>query len=245
MAAAMRAPGLSNAAKNLTIADKRLKVLSQGTADTLVVHEIYASVQGESTYAGLPCTFVRTSACNLRCRYCDTKHAFVEGGAMSLDDVMRRIDAIGIGLVELTGGEPLLQQASFTLMTRLCDAGYTVLLETSGSVDIRDVDPRVRRIVDFKSPYSGEEAHNLYDLIDALRPHDEVKLVLADRADYEWARALIRDRGIDRHCAVLVGCVFGKLDPKDLVAWILEDKLPVRMQIQMHKVIWAPDERGV
>lgn len=241
----MSAKGLSNAAKSLTIVAKRLKVLDQGTADTLVVHEIYSSIQGESTYAGLPCTFIRTSACNLRCRYCDTKHAFVEGGAMTLDAVMARIEAIGIKLVELTGGEPLLQQASFTLMQRLCDAGYTVLLETSGSVDIREVDPRVRRIVDFKSPYSGEEAQNLYDLVDALRPHDEVKLVLADRADYEWARALIRDHGIDQHCEVLVGCVFGKLDPKDLVNWILEDKLPVRMQIQMHKVIWDPDKRGV
>ncbi len=241
----MRVNGLSDAAKRLTIADKRLKVLGAAPEGTLVVHEIYASVQGESTYAGLPCTFVRTSACNLRCRYCDTPHAFVEGGAMTLDAVLDRVDALGIKLVELTGGEPLLQQASFTLMTRLCDAGYTVLLETSGSVDIRDVDPRVRRIVDFKSPYSGEEEHNLYDLVAALRPHDEVKLVLADRADYEWARALVRERSIDRMCAVLMGCVFGKLDPRDLVAWILEDKLPVRMQIQMHKVIWDPAKRGV
>ena len=236
---------LSEAAKKLQIPDKRLKVLGQGAPGELVVHEIYASIQGESTYAGLPCTFVRTSACNLRCRYCDTPHAFVEGGAMSLDAVMKRVEELGIRLVELTGGEPLLQEGSFTLMKRLCDAGYTVLLETSGSVDIRDVDPRVRRIVDFKAPYSGEEAHNLYDLIGALRPTDEVKLVLADRADYEWARALIRDNGIDQHCTVLMGCVFGELDPKDLVAWILDDKLPVRMQVQMHKVIWDPAKRGV
>ena len=236
---------LSEAAKKIVIADKRLKVLDQGAAGDLVVHEIYASVQGESTWAGLPCTFVRTSACNLRCRYCDTPHAFVLGGAMSLDAVMKRVDEIGIKLVELTGGEPLLQEASFTLMKRLCDAGYTVLLETSGSVDIRDVDPRVHRIVDFKTPYSGEVEHNLYDLIDGLRPTDEVKLVLADRADYEWARALIRDNSIDQRCTVLMGCVFGKLDPKDLVAWILEDKLPVRMQIQMHKVIWDTAKRGV
>ncbi len=236
---------LSEAAKKLTIADKRLKVLERGAPGELVVHEIYASVQGESTYAGLPCTFVRTSACNLRCRYCDTPHAFVEGGSMSLDAVMKRVEELGIKLVELTGGEPLLQEASFTLMKRLCDADYTVLLETSGSVDIHAVDPRVRRIVDFKTPYSGEEGHNLYHLIDALRPTDEVKLVLADRADYEWARALIRDNAIDQQCTVLMGCVFGKLDPKDLVAWILEDKLPVRMQIQMHKVIWDPAKRGV
>jgi 7-carboxy-7-deazaguanine synthase len=239
------APGLSKAAQKLTIADKRLKSLDGGTADTLVVHEIYASVQGESTYAGLPCTFVRTTACNLRCRYCDTPHAFVEGGPMSLDAVMKRVEELGIKLVELTGGEPLLQEASFTLMKRLCDAGYTVLLETSGSVDIREVDPRVRRIVDFKTPYSGEEEHNLYDLIDALRPHDEVKLVLADRDDYEWAKKLLSVYAIAEQCSVLVGCVWGKLDPKDLVAWILEDKMPVRMQIQMHKVIWDPAKRGV
>lgn len=239
------APGLSAAASKIAIADKRLKPLASGSRDTLVVHEIYASVQGESTYAGLPCTFVRTTACNLRCRYCDTPHAFVEGGAMTLDAVMKRIDELGIRLVELTGGEPLLQQASFTLMERLCDAGYTVLLETSGSVDIRDVDARVRRIVDFKTPYSGEDEHNLYDIVDALRPHDEVKLVLADRADYEWAKTLIATYDLAERCPVLVGCVFGKLDPADLVKWILEDKLPVRMQIQMHKVIWDPAKRGV
>jgi 7-carboxy-7-deazaguanine synthase len=238
-------PGLSDAARKLAIADKRLKPLTQSAPDQLVVHEIYTSVQGESTYAGLPCTFVRTTACNLRCRYCDTKHAFVEGGPMTLDAVFAAVEAKGVKLVEFTGGEPLLQQGTFTLMTRFADAGYTVLLETSGSVDISAVDPRVVRIVDFKTPYSGEVDANLLGNVAHLTPRDEVKLVLADRADYEWARDLIRTHELAARCTVLVSCVFGKLDPKDLVEWLLADKLPVRMQIQMHKVIWAPDERGV
>lgn len=238
-------PGLSNAARKLVIADKRLKPLTQGAPDQLVVHEIYTSIQGESTYAGLPCTFIRTTACNLRCRYCDTKHAFLEGGPLSLDEVFTRVEARGVKLVEFTGGEPLLQQGTFTLMTRFADAGYTVLLETSGSVDIREVDPRVVRIVDFKTPYSGEVGANLMEVAQHLTMRDEVKLVLADRADYEWARALIREYSLADKCPVLVSCVFGKLDPKDLVDWMLEDKLPVRMQIQMHKVIWDPAARGV
>jgi 7-carboxy-7-deazaguanine synthase len=239
------APGLSRAAQRLVIADKRLKPLNDGTPDTLVVHEVYASVQGESTYAGLPCVFVRTTACNLRCRYCDTKHAFVEGSPMTLSSIEDKVASFGIKLVELTGGEPLLQQASFTLMQRLCDQGYTVLLETSGSVDIGEVDPRVIRIVDFKTPYSGEVDANLYANVAKLKATDEVKLVLGDRTDYEWARAFIHEHGVSKRCTVLVGCVWGALDPKDLVAWILADELPVRMQIQMHKVIWDPAKRGV
>ncbi|MEM6532369.1 MAG: radical SAM protein [Myxococcota bacterium] len=222
---------------------KYLKILQAAPANGLMVHEIYASVQGESTYAGRPCTFVRLSACHLRCRYCDTPHAFGQGEPMSQAAVLERVAAAGPKLVELTGGEPLLQAEALPLMTALCDTGYEVLLETSGSLDIRPVDPRVIRIVDLKSPSSGEVERNRWDNLDALRPHDEVKLVLGSREDYEWARQVVRERNIP--CPVLMGCVFDSLDPKDLVEWILQDELNVRFQLQMHKFIWDPRARGV
>lgn len=210
-----------------------------------MVHEIYASVQGESSYVGLPCSFVRTTACNLRCRYCDTPHAFAHGGGMSLDAIEAKLDELGPKLVLITGGEPLLQANVHPLMTRLCDKGYTVLLETSGSLDIRPVDPRVVRIVDLKTPSSGEVKANLYANMDALRPSDEVKFVIGDEADYEWARETVAKYDIASKATVLFGPVFGALPPQDLVAWILRDRLPVRMQVQVHKYIWDPAERGV
>lgn len=215
-------------------------------SDTLLIHEIYASIQGESTWAGLPCTFVRTSACNLRCRWCDTPQAFTGGQRMTLADVLQAALATGTPLVELTGGEPLLQQGVLPLMSALADAGRTVLLETSGERDISAVDPRVHRIMDLKAPGSGESERNRWANVAHLTKRDEVKFVLADRADYEWARAALREHSLDQRAGcVLMSCVFGELSPRDLVAWTLADALPVRVQLQMHKYIWAPDATGV
>jgi 7-carboxy-7-deazaguanine synthase len=224
---------------------KRLRPLQRVPEHGLLLHEIYASVQGESSYVGLPCTFVRTTACNLRCTYCDTPHAFAQGKPWSLRDVEIAIGRLAPRLVLVTGGEPLLQPNVLPLMTRLCDRDYTVLLETSGSLDIRPVDPRVVRIVDMKTPSSGEVDANRYDNLDALRPRDELKVVLGGRDDYVWARALLRERRLHERCAVLFGPVFGALDPRDLVDWILADALPVRLQVQVHKYIWDPEVRGV
>lgn len=225
--------------------EERLRPLDGLPPGTLLIHEIYASIQGESSYVGLPCTFVRTTACNLRCTYCDTAHAFMRGERMTVDEVMDRVTGLRPRLVELTGGEPLLQSAVLALMTRLCDAGFQVLLETSGSLDIRQVDPRVARIVDFKVPSSGELESNRLDIINALTSRDEVKLVVSGRADYEWARDFIRHHRLADRCAISIGPVHGAIAPRDLAAWILEDALPVRLQIQLHKVIWDPGARGV
>ncbi len=215
-------------------------------SEHLRVHEIYESIQGESTFAGLPCTFVRLSRCNLRCRWCDTPQAFEGGVEMSRADVLDRVLSLGTPLVELTGGEPLLQAGAIPLLAELCDAGRTVLLETSGERDISKVDPRVHRIVDFKAPGSGESTKNRWANVELLTKRDEVKLVLADRADYEWAKEVIQTHQLaDRVKAVLLSCVWGELDPKDLVQWVLEDKIPVRVQIQVHKVIWGADTEGV
>ena len=213
---------------------------------TVLVHEIYASVQGESTFVGLPCTFIRTSRCNLRCRWCDTPQAFVGGVRRTVEDVAAEALALGTPLVELTGGEPLLQPGARPLLRALADAGRTVLLETSGERDIGDVDPRVHRIMDLKAPGSGEVERNRWANIPLLTRRDEVKIVLADRQDYEWARDVIREHDIaERVQAVLLSPVFGELDPKQLVEWTLADRLPVRVQLQLHKFIWGPDAEGV
>jgi len=214
--------------------------------DTLVVHEIYASIQGESTFAGLPCTFVRLTGCNLRCVWCDTPHAFYDGSRMPRAEVLARALSFETELVELTGGEPLLQPGALPLMRELCDAGRTVLVETSGERDVSEVDPRVHRIVDLKAPGSGESHRNRWENLAHLGPRDEIKLVLKDRADYEWARDVVRrERLGERVHEVLVSCVHGALDPKELVGWVLEDALDVRVQLQLHKLIWPPDARGV
>lgn len=216
------------------------------SSDTLVIHEIYRSLQGESTFAGLPCTFVRLSACNLRCRWCDTPDAFTGGTRMPVAEVVTQALALGTPLVEVTGGEPLLQAAVHPLMRALCDAGKTVLLETSGERDISDVDPRVRRIVDLKAPGSGESHRNRWANLPHLTAQDEVKFVLADRADYEWARDVIRREALhERAGTVLLSCVHGELHPRDLAAWVLDDALPVRVQVQLHKIIWGADAKGV
>lgn len=216
------------------------------SSDSLVIHEIYRSLQGESTLAGLPCAFVRLSACNLRCRWCDTPEAFTGGTRMPVADVVAQALALNTPLVEVTGGEPLLQAAVHPLMRALCDAGKTVLLETSGERDISGVDPRVRRIVDLKAPASGESHRNRWENLPHLGTHDEVKFVLADRADYEWARDVIRREALHQRAGtVLLSCVHGELHPRDLAAWVLDDALPVRVQVQLHKIIWGADAKGV
>jgi 7-carboxy-7-deazaguanine synthase len=214
-------------------------------AETLVVHETYVSIQGESTWAGLPCAFVRLSACHLRCTWCDTPHAFGAGTRRAVADVIAAVHGLGTPLVEVTGGEPLLQPGVYPLMSVLCDLGHTVLLETSGALDIGHVDPRVVRIVDLKCPGSGEEARNRWQNVALLTSRDEVKFVLADRADYEWARAAIAQHDLARRATVLLSTVHGTVAPADVVAWMLEDRLPARFQMQMHKVIWDPNARGV
>jgi len=214
--------------------------------DTLVIHEIYASIQGESTFAGLPCTFVRTTGCNLRCAWCDTPQAFYGGTRMRREEVLAKALGTGTRLVELTGGEPLLQPGVLPLLRELCDAGRTVLIETSGEADVSQVDPRVHKIMDLKAPGSGESHRNRWSNLDHLTARDEIKFVLASRADYEWMRAVVRDRDLPaRTPNLLASTVFGKLAARELVAWVLEDALPVRVQLQMHKYIWAPETQGV
>ncbi len=212
----------------------------------LTINEIYQSVQGESTWAGLPCVFVRLTFCDLRCTYCDTEYAFYEGKKMALDEIVVRVREFGCPLVEVTGGEPLLQPACGPLLRMLCEEGFTVLLETSGAHDIAAVDPRVHRIMDLKTPSSGEEGRNLYANIAHLTERDEVKFVIGSRADYEWSRDKVREYDLPAKVrAVLLSPVFGKVAPADIVAWMLEDKLPARFQLQMHKFIWEPRARGV
>ncbi len=214
-------------------------------ADTLVINEIFHSIQGESSYAGLPCVFVRLTACNLRCTWCDTAYSFHEGAPMKVSDVVVKVLEYNCPLVEITGGEPLLQPNVFPLMARLCDLGKRVLLETSGSVDVSRVDPRVVKIMDVKCPGSGECGKNLYDNIRFLDKKDEAKFVIADRSDYDWARQMMAEHQLSNLCTVLFSPVWGKLPLKTLAEWILADKLAVRMQTQWHKHIWGPETRGV
>ena len=215
-------------------------------ADQIRIHEIYESIQGESTFAGLPCTFVRLSRCNLRCRWCDTPQAFEGGTQLPRAEVLEKALSFGTPLVELTGGEPLLQPGAIPLLQELCDSGRTVLLETSGERDISGVDPRVHRIMDLKAPGSDESHRNRWENIEHLTQRDEVKVVLSDHADYDWAKAVIQEHDLaSRVNAVLLSCVWGELDPKDLVQWVLEDRLPVRVQMQMHKLIWDAETQGV
>lgn len=209
------------------------------------VNEIFRSIQGESSFAGRPCTFVRLAECNLRCVWCDTAYAFHDGVEMSLDEVIARVEAFGLPLVEVTGGEPLLQEEVHALMTRLLDLGHTVLLETSGSLPVERVDPRVVKIMDIKCPGSGEADADLWENLAWIRPPDEIKFVVAGREDYEWARAAIRGRALDRKAALLVSPVHGRVALEELASWILEDRLPVRLQVQIHKFIYGADRRGV
>jgi 7-carboxy-7-deazaguanine synthase len=213
---------------------------------SLVIHEIYRSIQGETSFAGRPCTLVRLTGCNLRCRWCDTPQAFYGGKRMPRAEVLATALGFGTQLILVTGGEPLLQPGVLPLLSELCAAGRTVLLETSGERDIAAVDPRVHRILDMKAPGSGECSKNRYENLALLGPRDQLKFVLADREDYTWARELIeREKLIERTSEVLLSPVHGELDPADLVAWALADDLAVRVQLQLHKLIWGAAAQGV
>ncbi|GAB4327074.1 MAG: 7-carboxy-7-deazaguanine synthase QueE [Candidatus Zixiibacteriota bacterium] len=211
----------------------------------LVVNEIYASVQGESSYAGLPCVFVRLTGCNLRCTYCDSEFAFYDGTRRAVASVVDEVRTFQIPLVEITGGEPLLQKACIPLAEQLLAAGFTVLIETSGERPIDVLPDGVIRIMDLKCPSSGECERNNWDNIAHLTPKDEVKFVIGDRADYDWMRDVIEQHRLTDRCAVLVSTVHGAIDAKTVVEWILADRLPVRFQLQLHKWIWDPAKRGV
>ena len=215
------------------------------SAERLRVIEVYASIQGESTFAGLPCVFVRLAGCNLRCTWCDSTWTFKGGEPRSIDDVVAKVARFGIGLVEVTGGEPLVHRQAIPLMERLLAAGHTVLLETSGSRDIGPVPSGVHVILDLKPPDSGEERANLWANIPKLKSIDEVKLVLASRRDYEWARDVVARESLAARCTVLFSVAFGHVAAADVVEWMLQDKVPARFQVQMHKVIWPPEQRGV
>ncbi|MCH7521312.1 MAG: radical SAM protein [Candidatus Marinimicrobia bacterium] len=211
----------------------------------LKVNEIFHSIQGESSHAGRPCVFVRLTGCNLRCTWCDTEYAFYEGEDLTVDQVLERVAAYGCRLVEVTGGEPLMQPGAIELMGRLLKDGYEVLLETGGSLPIGRVPRDVIKIVDFKAPSSGMVKKNLWSILDDLAPQDEIKFVIGDRADYDWAKAALEQHDhLGRH-TVLFSPVFGRLEPQTLSEWILGDRLPVRFQLQLHKIIWEPDLRGV
>ena len=212
----------------------------------LTVNEIFHSIQGESTYAGRPCVFVRLTACDLRCTWCDTPYAFHEGRSMSVDEVVTTVGQYGCPLVEITGGEPLLQEDVYALMERLLTSGRTVMLETGGHRPIDRVPVEVRKIVDVKCPGSGEHHKNDWGNLARLAPHDEVKFVVADRADYEFARDVMAKHDLPaRTAAVLISPVHGGLDPKTLAEWILGDRLSARLQLQLHKFVWSPETRGV
>lgn len=223
----------------------RLAPLEGKPPGQLLIHEIYRSIQGESTFAGLPCAFVRLAVCDARCVWCDTPHAFREGKLRSLDDLVGEVKALDCPLVEITGGEPLLQPEALPLMARLADQGLTVLLETSGAHDIAPVDRRVHIIMDLKCPDSGECPGNRWANLDLLKPTDQVKLVIASRKDFDWAAQTIRKHGLDERFQVLVSPAFGLVQPIDLAVWLLESGLHARMQLQMHKYIWDPQLRGV
>jgi len=247
-------------------------------SDTLIVNEVYLSLQGESTFAGWPCIFVRLTACNLRCSYCDTAYAFTEGEMRTVPDVLAAVERLAapfrttaeprasrprLPLVELTGGEPLLQSSSLPLMQRLCDQGFTVLLETSGAHDISPVDARVRRIIDLKCPSSGEMSRNRWENLAQLAATDEIKFVIGTREDYAWMKRQIATRGLDAVCPLLCSWVHPlapeqqhaslkkapaghtPISRQELAEQIIADALPVRFQLQLHKVIWPPDQRGV
>lgn len=212
----------------------------------LTINEVFYSIQGESTYAGRPCVFVRLTACDLRCSWCDTAYAFYEGTKRSIDDVMAEVEGYDCRLVEVTGGEPLLQEEVYSLMQALLDRGRTVLLETGGHRSTARVPPDVVTILDVKCPGSGESARNDFGNLDRLRPHDEVKFVVQDRVDYDFAREIIARFGLaERAAAVHLSPVHGVLDSRTLSEWVLADRLPARVQLQLHKYIWDPGARGV
>jgi 7-carboxy-7-deazaguanine synthase len=205
----------------------------------LKVYEIFHSLQGESSRVGLPTAFVRLSGCPLRCGYCDTSYAFQGGENMTQEQILERVAGYGTKYVTVTGGEPLAQKECLALLQKLCDAGFDVSLETGGAMDVSGVDPRVSLILDIKTPGSGEAEKNLWGNLECLRPKDEVKFVLCDRSDYDWARQVLKERGVAEKCHVLFSPVYSTLSPAELAGWVLQDRLPVRMQVQLHKILWG------
>ncbi len=205
----------------------------------LKIHEIFFSLQGESSRVGLPTVFVRLTGCPMRCGYCDTAYAFTGGSNMNLDEILEKIASYSAHYITVTGGEPLAQKACWPLLTALCDAGYSVSLETGGAIDTSQVDERVSVILDIKTPGSGELKNMLMDNIKHLKAQDEVKFVLCDRADYDWAKDLLAEYNLSKTCSVLFSPVYNQVNPTELAEWILKDKLPVRMQVQLHKILWG------
>jgi 7-carboxy-7-deazaguanine synthase len=213
--------------------------------DTLIINEIFFSIQGESTRIGLPCVFIRLTSCDLRCAWCDTPYAFNEGTEMSIDNILKKVEEYKCKLVEITGGEPLLQANVHLLIKFLCDANFDVMIETGGHRDISGIDPRVKRIMDIKCPGSLMEKRNRWENIEALTTVDEVKFVIADERDYQWAKEIIKKYNLTTRCTILMSPVFGNLENRTLAGWILRDHLPVQFQLQLHKYIWDPTTRGV
>ena len=212
---------------------------------SLKVNEIYYSIQGESTHVGRPCIFIRLTYCNLRCTYCDTEYAFYEGKDIEIPEIMAEIKQWNCNLVEVTGGEPLFQDECIDLLNELTNQNYEVLLETGGSLSISDVPIEIVKIVDFKCPSSGMEKKNLWSIVNDLQPHDEVKFVIGDREDFDWAKEMLNKYSLNEKCSILFSPTFGKIDPSLIVEWILEGDIPVRMQLQMHKLIWESERKGV
>ena len=210
---------------------------------SLRITEIFLSLQGESRTVGIPTVFVRLTGCPLRCGYCDTEYAFKGGHWMTIAEILRQVEALGVGHVTVTGGEPLAQSACPELISALCDAGYGVSVETSGALDVSGVDPRAVKVMDLKTPGSGEMDKNRLENLQHLGPQDQIKLVICDRADYEWARARLRELSLDGRCEVLFSPAHGRQDARVLADWVLQDRLPVRFQIQLHKYLWG-DEPG-
>jgi len=211
----------------------------------LKVNEIYHSIQGESSKSGLHCVFIRLTYCNLRCAYCDTEYAFYEGEDKSIEEIINEVKKYNCKLVEVTGGEPLVQKECLDLMKKLCDEGFDVMLETGGSLSIKDIDERVMVVMDLKCPSSKMEKKNLYENINFLKPEDELKFVIGNREDYDWSKEIISRYDLLDKCEILFSAVFDELEPVTLVNWIIEDKLDVRFQLQMHKYIWQPETKGV
>lgn len=211
--------------------------------DRLRITEIFLSLQGEADAVGWPTVFVRLTGCPLRCSYCDTEYAFTGGGTLTLTQIIEQVAGLGVAHVCVTGGEPLSQKAVQPLMNRLCDRQYRVSLETSGTLPINDVDERVAIVMDLKTPSSGEVEKNLYSNLQHLKSSDQIKLVIADRADYDWSKKVIEERALADSASVLLSPAFGQLEPKELAQWIIDDRLNVRMQLQLHKILWG-DEQG-
>ena len=228
---------------NVATADAAAAAATPGQQDRLKLTEIFLSLQGEARDAGWPSVFVRLTGCPLRCQYCDTAYAFHGGEWWEIDAILAEVARHGVRHVCVTGGEPLAQKRCIALLQRLCDAGYVVSLETSGALDIGEVDPRVSRVVDIKTPGSGEVARNRWDNLALLTPHDQVKFVICSRADYEWARDALAEHRLHERCDVLFSPSFAQVDPRALADWIVADRLPVRFQLQLHKLLWN-DEPG-